>query len=46
MTEFEGVVPALAEALNKREYSTLTPVQSDVLAPDLKDADLLVSAQT
>lgn len=46
MTEFEGVAPALGEALNKRNYSTLTPVQNDVLAPDLKDADLLVSAQT
>lgn len=46
MTEFEGVVPALGEALNKREYETLTPVQQDVLAPNLKDADLLVSAQT
>ena len=46
MTEFEGVAPALGEALNKREYSTLTPVQQDVLAPNLKEADLLVSAQT
>lgn len=46
MTEFEGVVPALGEALNNREYETLTPVQQDVLAPKLRDADLLVSAQT
>jgi ATP-dependent RNA helicase DeaD len=46
LTDFEGVVPALAEALAKREYSTLTPVQQDVLAPELRDADLLVSAQT
>lgn len=46
MTVFEGVAPALGEALNKRNYSTLTPVQNDVLAPDLTDADLLVSAQT
>ena len=46
MTEFEGVAPALSEALTKREYKTLTPVQQDVLAPELKDADLLVSAQT
>jgi ATP-dependent RNA helicase DeaD len=46
MTEFEGIVPALGEALNKREYETLTPVQQDILAPNLRDADLLVSAQT
>ena len=46
LTEFEGVVPALCEALAKRSYSTLTPVQLDVLAPELKGADLLVSAQT
>jgi ATP-dependent RNA helicase DeaD len=46
MTEFEGVAPALSEALNKREYTALTPVQQDVLAPKLRDADLLVSAQT
>ncbi len=37
---------ALGEALAKRDYQTLTPVQRDVLAPELKDADLLVSAQT
>ena len=46
MTEFEGIVPALGEALNNREYETLTPVQQDILAPNLRDADLLVSAQT
>ena len=37
---------ALADALNKRGYETLTPVQSAVLAPELAEADLLVSAQT
>ena len=46
MTEFEGVVATLAQALNKRGYSELTPVQQAVLAPELRDADTLVSAQT
>lgn len=46
MTEFEGVVPALAEALNKRDYTVLTPVQQAVLAPEIRHADILVSAQT
>ena len=46
MTEFEGVVPALAQALSKRGYTELTPVQRQVLALEPKDADVLVSAQT
>lgn len=46
MSEFEGVVPALAQALSKRGYSELTPVQQAVLAPELAGADMLVSAQT
>ncbi len=46
MTEFEGVVPALGQALNKREYSHLTPVQQAILGPGLAGRDLLVSAQT
>ncbi len=46
MTEFEGVAPALGQALIKRGYSHLTPVQKSVLAPKLNNADLLVSAQT
>lgn len=46
MTEFEGVVPALAQALNKRGYAELTPVQKAVIAPEMADADALVSAQT
>jgi len=46
MTDFEGVVPALGQALNKRGYSKLTPVQLAVLAPELSHADALVSAQT
>ncbi|MBL8545662.1 MAG: DEAD/DEAH box helicase [Hyphomonadaceae bacterium] len=39
-------VPALARAIEKRGYETLTPVQSAILASELRDADLLVSAQT
>lgn len=46
MTDFEGVVPALGAALTNRNYETLTPVQQEVLAPELRDADMLVSAQT
>ena len=46
MTGFDGVVPALGDALRKRDYAVLTPVQEAVLAAGLRDADLLVSAQT
>lgn len=46
MTEFEGVMPAFAQALTNRGYETLTPVQLSVLAPELQSADILVSAQT
>jgi ATP-dependent RNA helicase DeaD len=46
MAEFHGVTPALGAALTKRGYTTLTPVQQAVLAPDLQGCDLLVSAQT
>ena len=46
MTEFEGVVPTLAQALTKRGYENLTPVQIAVLAPELDGVDALVSAQT
>jgi len=46
MTEFKGVVPALEQALIKRGYAELTPVQKAVLAPELQEADALVSAQT
>ncbi|MDF1750911.1 MAG: DEAD/DEAH box helicase [Alphaproteobacteria bacterium] len=46
MIEFDGVVPVLAQALTKRGYETLTPVQNAVLAPSLRRADALVSAQT
>jgi len=37
---------ALADALEERGYTTLTPVQEAVAAPELIGADLLVSAQT
>lgn len=46
MTGFEGAVPALGQALTKRGYTVLTPVQEAVLAPELIASDLLVSAQT
>ena len=46
MTQFEGIVPALAAALEKRGYTELTPVQIAMIAPDLIGADALVSAQT
>jgi ATP-dependent RNA helicase DeaD len=46
MAEFENVLPALNLALAKRGYTDLTPVQEAILDPKLRDADLLVSAQT
>ncbi len=46
MTDISGVVPALGQALQKRGFAVLTPVQEAVLAPELRDADTLVSAQT
>jgi ATP-dependent RNA helicase DeaD len=46
MTEFEGVLGPLGQALTKHGYDQLTPVQKAVLAPELRDADALVSAQT
>ncbi len=46
MTETTSVHPTLAQALEKRGYADMTPVQHAVLAPGLEDADLLVSAQT
>ncbi len=42
----EGITPALAQALDKRGYEALTPVQEAVTDPALGAADLLVSAQT
>lgn len=46
MTEINGAVPAIAKALQKRGYETLTPVQLAMLDPALVTADALVSAQT
>jgi ATP-dependent RNA helicase DeaD len=46
MVNFDGVVPALSQALDKRGYTLLTPVQLAVLTPELKNVDALVSAQT
>ncbi|SDJ36166.1 DEAD/DEAH box helicase [Aliiruegeria lutimaris] len=37
---------ALADALQERGYTNLTPVQEAVTQPELEGADLLVSAQT
>ncbi len=46
MTKFDGVVSSLEQALIKRGYETLTPVQEAVIAPEMRDVDALVSAQT
>lgn len=43
---FENVAPALARALAARRFEELTPVQTSVLEPEVRDADLVVSAQT
>ncbi|TDK35453.1 DEAD/DEAH box helicase [Rhizobium deserti] len=46
MTDHNGAVPAIAKALAKRGYTTLTPVQKSMLDPALIQSDALVSAQT
>ncbi len=46
MTEFDAVTPTLAKALVNRGYTEMTSVQTAVLNPEYRDADLLVSAQT
>ncbi|KKX34401.1 DEAD/DEAH box helicase [Rhizobium sp. LC145] len=46
MTDHDGAVPAIAKALAKRGYTTLTPVQKSMLDPALAGSDALVSAQT
>jgi len=46
MTNIAHAHPALADALAKKGYSSLTPVQDAVLEPELVAQDLLVSAQT
>lgn len=40
------MIPSLADALAERGFDTLTDVQQAVTAPELAQADLLVSAQT
>lgn len=46
MIDTNAVAPALAAALAKRGYSSLTPVQETILSEAPAEADLLVSAQT
>ncbi|MDV7338926.1 DEAD/DEAH box helicase [Terasakiella sp. A23] len=46
MSELTGLKPTLLQALENRGYASLTPVQQAVLAPELRDVDALVSAQT
>ncbi|MEP3654675.1 MAG: DEAD/DEAH box helicase [Litorimonas sp.] len=46
MSNIEHAHPALADALAKKGYEKLTPVQDSVLDPKLLNQDLLVSAQT
>lgn len=46
MSNITHAHPALAEALAKKGYSALTPVQDAVLDPKLLEQDVLVSAQT
>ncbi len=43
---FEHIPPLLDEALAARGYTTLTPVQSAVIAAEAEGRDLVVSAQT
>ncbi len=40
------MIQTLSDALAERGYDTLTPVQEAVTDPELRDSDLLVSAQT
>ncbi|MFU8864599.1 MAG: DEAD/DEAH box helicase [Rhodobacterales bacterium] len=46
MTLPHPTMKPLADALERRGYETLTPVQHEMMRPDLIEADLLVSAQT
>jgi ATP-dependent RNA helicase DeaD len=46
MTKYDGIVPALAQALEKHGYVELTTVQKAVLGSEIGQADALVSAQT
>lgn len=46
MTDFSTMARPLAAALAARGYEQLTSVQQAMLAPETRDADLLVSAKT
>ena len=46
MTEDLQIAAPLAAALQTKGYETLTPVQEAVIAPEIEEQDLLVSAQT
>lgn len=46
MQDFSGLPKTLSEALSKKGYDSLTPVQEAVTAAELAGKDLLVSAQT
>lgn len=46
MTILDGVATPLGNALQKRGYTQLTPVQEAMLASDLQGRDALVSAKT
>ena len=46
MSVFENVSPPLARALEARGFEALTAVQLAVLAPEVQNSDLVVSAQT
>jgi len=46
LTQFPGILPSLADALEKRGFAALTEVQAAVIAPELAGRDALVSAQT
>ncbi|MEZ5895037.1 MAG: DEAD/DEAH box helicase [Parvularculaceae bacterium] len=46
MPDLTGVSPALAEALDQRGFTDLTPVQRAMLGDDVRARDLLVSART
>ena len=46
MSLLSAIVDELRIALKKRDYNSLTPVQNAVLSEDVRNKDLLVSAQT
>nr|MBA2917490.1 DEAD/DEAH box helicase [Candidatus Liberibacter asiaticus] len=46
MKIFENIPQVIGEALSERGYVNLTSVQEAILNPDLREKDVLVSAQT